>query len=139
MKEIGIPARFRTSVFGSDRITILISPLVSSSSPPVQNYTVVESEEISTGKMIPCHYQSTYPYAVYHCHFELASRNKLFTISLRGDNGDTLTPAFVCHFDTSSWDADHVTFRVLRFKPGDSEVCHLLPPHDLVVLPKQNE
>ncbi|GMI97977.1 unknown seed protein like 1 [Hibiscus trionum] len=85
--------------------------------------------------MISCHHQ-TYLYAVYICHFELASRNKVFIISLRGDNGEIVTPISVCHFDTSSWDADHVAFRSMGFKPGESEVCHLLPAHDLVVLPK---
>ncbi|GMI97981.1 hypothetical protein HRI_003467400 [Hibiscus trionum] len=126
---------FAHRVFGSDRITILRSPLVSNSTPPVQNYTVVESKEIWTGKMIPCHYQK-YPYAVYSCHFDMVSRNKLFALSLRGDNGDTVNPVFICHLDTSTWDADHIAFRTLGVKPGESEVCHIMPAQDLFLLPK---
>ncbi|KAK8480127.1 hypothetical protein V6N13_094926 [Hibiscus sabdariffa] len=47
---------FARRIFGSDRITILKSSLVSNLTLPVQNYTVVESKEISTQKMISCHY-----------------------------------------------------------------------------------
>ncbi|GMI97979.1 unknown seed protein like 1 [Hibiscus trionum] len=126
---------FARQVFGSDRVTILRSPLLSDSTPPVQNYTVLESKEIWTGKMIPCHYQP-YPYAVYHCHFELVSGNKAFIVSLRGDNGDTVTPVFICHVNTSSWDANYVGLRALGRKPGESELCHLLPAKDQLLLPK---
>ncbi|KAK8479435.1 hypothetical protein V6N12_057824 [Hibiscus sabdariffa] len=108
--------------------------MISKSTPLLQNYTVVESIEISTGKLIACH-NEPYPYAVYYCHFQWGSVNKVFKVSLRGDNGDQVDAAFLCHMDTSTWSASHIGFRLLGLKPGDSEICHFFPAYDMVVVP----
>ncbi|KAL4284188.1 hypothetical protein GQ457_16G001210 [Hibiscus cannabinus] len=130
---------FASSAFGSEytagKTRILTSPPVPKSNRRLQNYTVVESKVTESGKMIPCHFQP-YPYPMYYCHFELGGTNKLFRVSLSSDNGEKITAVFVCHMHTSSSDAHHDSYAKLGFKTGQSEVCHLLPPHDMVVLPK---
>ncbi|KAH1040406.1 hypothetical protein J1N35_042149 [Gossypium stocksii] len=126
---------FARGVFGPDsQVRLVRSSLVSNTTPFLQNYTVVESKEISTGKIIGCHNQP-YPYAVYYCHHQVGTVNKLFMVSLTGDNGDRVNAVFICHMDTSSWDEDHVSFRLLGVKPGESEICHFFPAYDLVVVP----
>ncbi|KAK8475512.1 hypothetical protein V6N13_101441 [Hibiscus sabdariffa] len=126
---------FAQDIFGPDsQVGIVRSSLTSKSTPLLQNYTVVESKEISTGKLIACH-NEPYPYAVYYCHFQLGSVNKVFMVSLRGDNGEKVDSAFLCHMDTSTWSAGHIGFRLLGLKPGESEICHFFPAYDMVVVP----
>ncbi|KAK8492454.1 hypothetical protein V6N13_080614 [Hibiscus sabdariffa] len=126
---------FAQGIFGPDsQVGIVRSSMISKSTPLLQNYTVVESVEISSGKLIACH-NEPYPYAVYACHFQWGSVNKVFKVSLRGDNGDLVDAAFLCHMDTSTWSAGHIGFRLLRLKPGESEICHFFPAYDMVVVP----
>ncbi|KAK8476262.1 hypothetical protein V6N13_149560 [Hibiscus sabdariffa] len=116
------------------RLGVLRSSPISDTTPLLQNYTVLEYEEISTGKIIPCH-NEPYPYAVYFCHFQPDTVNKVFMVSLGGENGDRVDAVFLCHMDTSAWDAGHISFRLLGVKPGESEICHFFPAYDLVVVP----
>ncbi|KAK8544677.1 hypothetical protein V6N13_045757 [Hibiscus sabdariffa] len=127
---------FARSVFGpeSGQPRIVRSSPVSKSTPPLQNYTVTESKEIATGRILPCHYKP-YPYALYYCHFQQSSEDKVFMVSLVGDDGERVDAVLICHLDTSGWDADHISFRLLGSKPGVSEVCHFFPALDLVVIP----
>ncbi|XP_039047837.1 BURP domain-containing protein BNM2A-like [Hibiscus syriacus] len=126
---------FAESIFGPDsKVGVVRSSLISKSTPLLQNYTVVESKEISTGKLIACH-NEPYPYAVYYCHFQWGTVNKVFMVSLVGENGDEVNAVFLCHMDTSSWSAGHIGFRLLRLKPGESEICHFFPAYDMVVVP----
>ncbi|XP_031264160.1 BURP domain protein USPL1-like [Pistacia vera] len=101
---------------------------------PLQNYTILEvPQEIFAPKFIACH-SLPYLYAVFYCHGQ-ESKNRLFQISLGGENGEKVEAVAVCHMDTSLWDADHVSFRVLKIKPGDSPVCHFFPLDNLVWVP----
>ncbi|KAK7244408.1 hypothetical protein RIF29_39229 [Crotalaria pallida] len=60
------------------------------------------------------------------------SKNKVYKISLVGDNGDKVEAMVVCHLDTSQWGASHVSFQVLGVKSGSSSVCHFFPADDLM-------
>ncbi|KAK8665289.1 hypothetical protein V6N13_005460 [Hibiscus sabdariffa] len=121
---------------GSDsEVRMVRSSLISSTTPTLQNYTVVESKEILTGKVIPCHAEP-YVYAVYYCHFQVNTDNKLFMVSLRGENGDWVDAVFLCHMDSSPWSENSPFLLRLELKPGESEVCHFFPPYDLVVVPQ---
>ncbi|KAE8692660.1 hypothetical protein F3Y22_tig00110831pilonHSYRG00372 [Hibiscus syriacus] len=126
---------FAESIFGPDsQVGVVRSSLISKSTPVLQNYTVVEFKEISTGKLIACH-NEPYPYAVYYCHFQWGTVNKVFMVSLVGENGDELNAVFLCHMDTSSWSTGHIGFRLLGLMPGESEICHFFPAYDMVVVP----
>ncbi|KAE8687053.1 hypothetical protein F3Y22_tig00111025pilonHSYRG00057 [Hibiscus syriacus] len=127
---------YARGIIGSDSdIRIVRSSLISSSTPTLQNYTIMESKERLTGKVIPCHAEP-YPYAVYYCHFQVNTDNKLFMVSLRGENGDWVDAVFLCHMDSSPWSVKSKALIRLGLKPGESEVCHFFPAYDLVVVPQ---
>ncbi|EXC07324.1 hypothetical protein L484_021232 [Morus notabilis] len=72
--------------------------------------------------------------SMYYCHYQ-ESENKVYKISLGGENGDKVEAVAVCHMDTSHWSRDHVSFRVLRIEPGTFPVCHFFPADHLVWVP----
>ncbi|KAK6946222.1 BURP domain [Dillenia turbinata] len=103
----------------------------SSKTKLAQDYSILEDpKEIRAPKIIGCH-PVPYPYAVFYCHCQ-ESDNKLFEVSLGGENGDRLKASAICHMDTSQWDGDHVAFRLLQIEPGTSPVCHFFPEDNLV-------
>ncbi|KAL7002711.1 hypothetical protein U1Q18_003870 [Sarracenia purpurea var. burkii] len=118
--------------FGSDpRVKPLTTNHISKHTALLQNYTVLEVPKlISTPKMVACH-SMPYPYAVFYCHGQERD-HKVFKLSLGGDNGERVEAVGVCHVDTSHWNSDHVAFRVLKTRPGDSPVCHFFPADNLI-------
>lgn len=98
----------------------------------LQNYTILEDpKEILTAHMVGCH-PLPYPYALFYCHGQKESHNKLFAISFEGEDGVKIEAIAICHMDTSQWEPDHPSFRVLGIEPGASPVCHILPQDSLV-------
>ncbi|OMO92119.1 hypothetical protein COLO4_17855 [Corchorus olitorius] len=126
---------FARSVFGLDSgLKVLTTTFLKKPSVFLQNYTVLNMpKQISASRMVACH-TLPYPYAVFYCHSQ-KSENRLFQVSLGGENGDRVEASAVCHMDTSQWDIDHVSFRVLKIKPRSSPVCHFFPPDNLVWVP----
>uniref|UniRef100_A0A7N0SZM5 BURP domain-containing protein n=1 Tax=Kalanchoe fedtschenkoi TaxID=63787 RepID=A0A7N0SZM5_KALFE len=117
------------------RIKVLTTTHLKTSKTRFQNYTINENpEEVHASRVVSCH-TMPYPYAVYYCH-SLKSGNKVFRVSLLGQNGDLVKAVGVCHLDTSQWNPDHVLFRVLNVKPGESPVCHFVPADNLIWVPK---
>lgn len=121
-------------IFGLDtQLKVLTTTHLTDPTTLLQNYTFLGVKEISAQKMIACHTMS-YPYAVFYCHCQ-ESENRIFEVSLGGENGETLQAAAVCHMDTSQWDRDHVSFQVLKIQPRTSPVCHFFPADNLVWVP----
>ncbi|KAL2460149.1 Uncharacterized protein Adt_43569 [Abeliophyllum distichum] len=56
-------------------------------------------------------------------------------VSLVGEDGGRVEAAAICHMDTSNWDPEHVSFRVLKTQPGASPVCHFFPADNLIWIP----
>lgn len=127
---------FVHNIFGVESyFRVTTSYLTESSRAILQNYTILEvPKEIPSPKMVACH-TMPYPYAIYYCHSQL-TENKVFKVSLEGQNGDVVDATAVCHLDTSAWSPDHVSFRVLGIDPGTSPVCHFFPADNLVWLPR---
>ncbi|CAN0906014.1 BURP domain-containing protein BNM2C [Linum grandiflorum] len=99
----------------------------------LQNYTILqEPEQIMAGKVMSCH-TVPYPYRVYFCHAS-AGETKLFRVMLGGEDerGEIVEAVAICHMDTSKWDRDNPSFRVLKVKPGKGPVCHFIPRYDIV-------
>lgn len=119
-------------VFGTLKPELLTTKILSSNHTIFQWYTFVEKPvEIYSPKMVGCHAKA-YPYLVYSCHGHYKGHmNRVFKIALGGENGERVEAVATCHMDTSTWDPDHVAFRVLGGRPG-SPVCHFLPADNLV-------
>ncbi|XP_065857657.1 BURP domain-containing protein BNM2A-like [Euphorbia lathyris] len=123
-KTFGLETQFR----------VLQTNHIEKSGVNLDNYTILsEPEEIRVPNMVACH-TLPYPYRVFYCHSQ-KSENKLFMVSLGGDNGGRVEAVSVCHMDTSQWSKDHASFRVLETKPGASPVCHFFRADVLVYVP----
>ncbi|TKY67548.1 BURP domain-containing protein 3 [Spatholobus suberectus] len=120
--------------FTSD-LQVLATSHQTKSSVTFQNYTILENIiEIPAPKMVACH-TMPYPYAVFYCHSQ-ESENRIYRVSLAGENGDRVEAMVVCHMDTSHWGHGHVSFQVLKVKLGVSSVCHFFPADNLIWVPK---
>ncbi|GLT96938.1 hypothetical protein SLE2022_145290 [Rubroshorea leprosula] len=126
---------FARSVFGSHvHYKVLTTIFEKGALVPVQNYTISqEPQAIHTQKILGCH-KMPYPYAVFYCHSQ-ESDNRLYEVSLVGENGSKVKAPVMCHMDTSQWDPDHIAFRLIKVQPGRSPVCHFFPVNDLTWLP----
>lgn len=125
---------FTRGVLGLDaKLKVLKTSFVEKSKKPLENYTIVESpREVFARKMVACH-TMPYPYKVFYCHSQ--GGNRVFEVLLESEDGGRVEALSVCHVDTSHWDKDHVSFRVLKTRPGRSSVCHLFPVDNLVWVP----
>ncbi|CAI8605767.1 unnamed protein product [Vicia faba] len=84
-------------------------------------------------KVVVCH-KVNYPYAVFYCH--KTETTKAYSVPLEGVDGIRVKAIVVCHTDTSQWNPKHLAFQVLKIKPGNVPVCHLLPKDNVVWISK---
>ncbi|XWS67566.1 hypothetical protein CRYUN_Cryun04dG0017000 [Craigia yunnanensis] len=126
---------FVHSVFGLDaHLKVLTTTFLKKPTVFLQNYTILGMPKLfPTSRIIACH-TLPYPYAVFYCHSQ-KSETRLFQVSLGAENGDRVQASAACHMDTSQWDRDHISFRLLKIKPRSSPVCHFFPPDNLVWVP----
>ncbi|KAL6012344.1 hypothetical protein ACLOJK_002831 [Asimina triloba] len=102
--------------------------------PILQKYTILdEPQEIEAPTMVACH-TMPYAYGVFYCH-QQAGENKVFVVSLEGEDGDRVEAVAVCHMDTSAWPRTHVAFLVLGTEPGTNPACHFFAEDHLVLVP----
>ncbi|CAN6333943.1 unnamed protein product [Urochloa humidicola] len=95
------------------------------SGAPKQPYTVRGLRQVDGSSFVSCH-DHDYPYTVYMCHNTPSTR--AYIVELEGTrSGLVVTIAAICHADTSHWNSEHVSFKILRTKPGGAPVCHFLP------------
>ncbi|XP_006856051.2 BURP domain protein USPL1 isoform X1 [Amborella trichopoda] len=100
--------------------------------PLVQSYIVKEIMLRLTPPYLPVCHPMTYPYTVFHCH--VVVKTTALMVKLEGEDGSKMDAAAVCHLDTSDWDPDHVSFKVLGIKPGTEPVCHFFPETHLAFI-----
>ncbi|XP_047069056.1 protein RAFTIN 1B-like [Lolium rigidum] len=94
---------------------------------PLQTYTVRAVQRVEGGPVFVACHPEPFPYTVYRCHTTGPSR--AYMVEMEGARGavDGVTIATVCHTDTSMWNPEHISFRLLGTKPGGTPVCHLMP------------
>ncbi|TVU06426.1 hypothetical protein EJB05_49639, partial [Eragrostis curvula] len=113
----------------TSEITPVTSPSLPRSGAPLQPYTVRAVRRIDGGggesRFVACH-DGRYPYTVFMCHDTGAVRAYMADMEGARDGG-MVTVAIVCHTDTSLWDPEHMSFRLLGTKPGGEPVCHFMP------------
>lgn len=126
---------FARDVFGGSdaQFKVLTTTHLTNTTVLLQNYTISEVREISVPNVIGCH-PMPFPYAVFYCHSQKSDTN-LYEVLVEGQDGGLIQAAAICHMDTSKWDPDHVSFRVLNVEPGTSPVCHFFPPDNLAWVP----
>ncbi|KAL6661209.1 hypothetical protein ACP70R_000593 [Stipagrostis hirtigluma subsp. patula] len=92
---------------------------------PLQRYTVRAVRPVDGASFLACH-DEAYPYTVYRCHGTGPAR--AYMLEMEGARGGgAVTLATVCHTDTSLWNPEHVSFKLLGTKPGGEPICHLMP------------
>ncbi|XP_047969020.1 BURP domain-containing protein BNM2A-like [Salvia hispanica] len=130
-------SEFIESIFGPDTPTKAVSTYHTKRSESddvaVQNYRIMGIRRIPSPKMVSCH-TMPYAYTVFYCHYH-ESDNRVYRVSLAGENGDAVEAIAVCHMDTSQWGPNHVAFRVLGVEPGSTPVCHFFPADNFVWVP----
>ncbi|OMO59848.1 hypothetical protein CCACVL1_24583 [Corchorus capsularis] len=99
-------------------------------------FTIGNGVRIMGKKEIVCH-SMPYPYVVFLCHS--IENTVVYRVPLLGiDGGKKLALALaVCHLDTSGWDHNHPSFRILKIEPGTLPVCHFLYPDTVVWVPSE--
>ncbi|KAF3632347.1 hypothetical protein T459_13833 [Capsicum annuum] len=107
------------------------------STTPLQNYTILDVQEVAAPKMVACHMMHCV-YTVFYCHHIIDDKRMVFKVSLGNEaNGDRVETMAACHFDTSEWSTSHVSFQVLGILPGTSPFCHFFTSsNDIVWVPK---
>uniref|UniRef100_A0A7N0ZTN9 BURP domain-containing protein n=1 Tax=Kalanchoe fedtschenkoi TaxID=63787 RepID=A0A7N0ZTN9_KALFE len=80
-------------------------------------------------KVVSCHHMD-YPYAVFFCHDVEGAR--AYAVPLQGTRGTKVKAVAVCHTNTTTWNPEHLSFKVLKVKPGGEPVCHFLPQHNIL-------
>ncbi|KAK1271337.1 BURP domain-containing protein 3 [Acorus gramineus] len=99
---------------------------------PYEWYTVAgKAKEVSDAKtkMVNCHPVS-YAYLTYYCHSIKGTRT--YVVPFVGDDGTKAEVMAVCHTDTSEWDPNHISFKMLHVKPGTVPICHTLVEDSIV-------
>ncbi|VFQ97739.1 unnamed protein product [Cuscuta campestris] len=97
-----------------------------------------ETEEFAVGrtkmvgrKVVVCH-KDMFPHAVYYCHnLEGTMGFEASLLGLRkGVKGGKVMVA--CHSETSTWNPRHLAFQVLKIKPGEGTICHVIDDNSIM-------
>ncbi|XP_043687555.1 polygalacturonase non-catalytic subunit AroGP2-like [Telopea speciosissima] len=75
-----------------------------------------------------CHSQP-FPFQVYYCH--IIEKVKIYAVDLHVQK-KVNHAIMACHYDTSTWNPNHLAFKLLGFGPGLIEVCHWINENGLV-------
>ncbi|CAM0876428.1 unnamed protein product [Alopecurus aequalis] len=114
------------AALGTRDVRALASTLPSAGAP-LQKYMVAAVRPVDGGCFVACH-PEPYPYTVYRCHATGPARAYMVEMEgARAGGAAAVTVAVVCHTETSQWDPEHVSFKILGTKPGGAPVCHLMP------------
>uniref|UniRef100_A0A7N0T1V3 BURP domain-containing protein n=1 Tax=Kalanchoe fedtschenkoi TaxID=63787 RepID=A0A7N0T1V3_KALFE len=96
----------------------------------LQKFTILpDVKRIGDDGAVSCH-QMNYAYAVFYCHDLIGVG--AYVVPLVGTRGTKIKAVAVCHTNTTSWNPEHMTFKILKVKPGGKPVCHFLPQHNVL-------
>ncbi|XP_043704685.1 polygalacturonase non-catalytic subunit AroGP2-like [Telopea speciosissima] len=75
-----------------------------------------------------CHSQP-FPFQVYYCH--VFQKVKVYAVNIQAQK--KLNHAIMaCHYETSTWNQNHLAFKLLGFGPGLIEVCHWINENGMI-------
>ncbi|XP_043705046.1 polygalacturonase-1 non-catalytic subunit beta-like [Telopea speciosissima] len=75
-----------------------------------------------------CH-SLPFPFQVYYCH--VLQKVKLYAVDIHAQK-KVNHAIMACHYDTSTWNPNHLAFKLLGFGPGLIEVCHWINENGMV-------
>ncbi|XP_043691695.1 polygalacturonase non-catalytic subunit AroGP2-like [Telopea speciosissima] len=75
-----------------------------------------------------CHSQP-FIYQVYFCH--ILPKVKVFAVDIHAQK-KVNHAIMACHYDTSTWDPNHIAFKLNGFGPGLIEVCHWVNENGMI-------
>ncbi|XP_043710174.1 polygalacturonase-1 non-catalytic subunit beta-like [Telopea speciosissima] len=75
-----------------------------------------------------CH-SMPFLYQVYYCH--VLHKVKVYAVDIHAQKKQNHA-IMACHYDTSTWNPNHIAFKLLGFGPGLIEVCHWINQNGLV-------
>ncbi|BFG18854.1 hypothetical protein CerSpe_051280 [Prunus speciosa] len=101
----------------------------------MHKYTTMPGlKKLAGDKLVVCHKQN-YPYAVFLCH--TIKQTAAYVLSLKGDDGVKVKAVTICHLDTSEWNPKHLSFQIVKVKPGTIPICHFLPTDHIAWVPNR--
>nr|BAB69453.1 A2-134 [Megathyrsus maximus] len=113
------------AVLGTSNMQVL-APSIPTGGMSLQPYTVRAVKPVDGSDFVGCH-PELYPYSVYRCHTSVQTGTYVMEMQSSYGNGGALKLVAVCHRNTTSWDPEHVSFKVLASKPGGLPICHFVP------------
>ncbi|XP_042506557.1 polygalacturonase non-catalytic subunit AroGP3-like [Macadamia integrifolia] len=75
-----------------------------------------------------CHSQP-FIFQVYYCH--VLQKVKVYAVDIKAKK-KVNHAIMACHYDTSTWNPNHLAFKLLGFGPGQIEVCHWINENGVV-------
>ncbi|XP_042493156.1 polygalacturonase-1 non-catalytic subunit beta-like [Macadamia integrifolia] len=75
-----------------------------------------------------CHSQP-FPFQVYFCH--ILQKVKVYAVDIQARK-KVNHAIMTCHYDTSTWNPNHLAFKLLGYGPGLIEVCHWINKNGVV-------
>ncbi|XP_042486113.1 polygalacturonase-1 non-catalytic subunit beta-like [Macadamia integrifolia] len=75
-----------------------------------------------------CHSQP-FPFQVYYCH--VLQKVKIYAVDIYALE-KVNHAIMICHYDTSTWNPNHLAFQLLGFGPGLIKVCHWINENGMV-------
>ncbi|XP_042489780.1 polygalacturonase-1 non-catalytic subunit beta-like isoform X2 [Macadamia integrifolia] len=75
-----------------------------------------------------CHSQP-FPFQVYFCH--ILQKVEVYAVDIHARK-KVNHAIMACHYDTSTWNPNHLAFKLLGFGPGLIEVCHWINKNGVV-------
>ncbi|XP_042480620.1 polygalacturonase non-catalytic subunit AroGP2-like [Macadamia integrifolia] len=75
-----------------------------------------------------CH-SHPFPFQVYFCH--VLPTVKIFAVDIHAKK-KVNHAIMACHYDTSTWNPNHLVFKLLGFGPGLIEVCHWISQNGMI-------
>jgi hypothetical protein len=124
---------FSTKILGKKNNVRAVST-GSNGDTQIKKYKIEHSVKSLTGDRdvdatsIVCH-KMPYVYAVFYCHS--IKSTKLYTAPLKSETGSEVEAVAVCHEDTTKWNPEHLSFQMLKVKPG-TPICHFLADDTVV-------
>ncbi|KAG8369450.1 hypothetical protein BUALT_Bualt14G0015000 [Buddleja alternifolia] len=118
---------FSKTALGKNKLLSLASQSTKGSGNKLEIRNI---KKFNVEKIVACH-EMFLPFATYFCHSLSSSRIYSVDFVEPKTGAPVNTVVAICHLDTSSWSANHVALKILKFGPGQGEACHWMNEIDL--------